>query len=155
MTRIHFSNDSELLPHSQDQEGGTSVYGKPAGLWYSMEDSNDGWASWCEGETFPLGSWEHVVEVNLEPMCVIRDGLDLEVFAGRFGIRSSYDEISINWERVAQEFSGIEISPYLWSHRMAEGSRWYYGWDCASGCVWDASCIKAVGPPTYREEKYR
>jgi hypothetical protein len=24
------------------------------------------------------------------------------------------------------------------------GLMWYYGWDCASGCIWDTSVIERV-----------
>lgn len=46
----------------------------------------------------------------------------------------------INWGRVTQDYSGIEIIPYQWEFRM--GSDWYYPWDVASGCIWDGSTIK-------------
>jgi hypothetical protein len=43
----------------------------------------------------------------------------------------------IDWEKVqADGYFGMEISPYLWSRRL-DGGMWYYGWDCASGVIWD------------------
>ena len=47
----------------------------------------------------------------------------------------------IDWPRVASDYAGIEICPYLSSKRMDEDSFWYYGWDVASGCVWDSKGI--------------
>lgn len=42
----------------------------------------------------------------------------------------------IDWKAVAKEYDGIEIDPYQYERRFSEGFLWYYGWDCASGCVW-------------------
>lgn len=36
------------------------------------------------------------------------------------------------------------ITPYCWPARMDPDLIWYYGWDCASGCIWDASTIHQV-----------
>lgn len=49
----------------------------------------------------------------------------------------------INWPMVADRYQGIVIAPYLWSRRM-DGGLWYYGWDCASGCIWDAAAVASV-----------
>ena len=32
------------------------------------------------------------------------------------------------------------------ARRLDMETRWYYGWDCASGCVWDASAVQSVEP---------
>jgi hypothetical protein len=40
----------------------------------------------------------------------------------------------------AEGWDGLEIAPYL--HRMRLSSfSWYYTWDCASGCIWNASRV--------------
>jgi hypothetical protein len=64
----------------------------------------------------------------------------------------------IDWPKVSERYDGVVIAPYVWSLRMGdyemiEGrmrktpdsaiSDWYYPWDCASGCIWKASAIKA------------
>lgn len=46
--------------------------------------------------------------------------------------------------RVRQDYAGIEISPYQYECRFE--LTWYYGWDVASGCVWDKEAIRAVEP---------
>jgi hypothetical protein len=50
--------------------------------------------------------------------------------------------IYIDWLRVAQKSAGIIIAPYIWERRLH--LPWYYGWDCASGCVWDAAAVLSV-----------
>lgn len=47
----------------------------------------------------------------------------------------------IDWPRVAEKWQGIIITPYQWSRRLTNHTMWYYGWDCASGCIWDADAI--------------
>jgi hypothetical protein len=58
----------------------------------------------------------------------------------RFGERT----MMIDWRRVASVYDGIIIAPYQWSRRLDGGARWYYGWDCASGCIWNATAIARV-----------
>ena len=48
----------------------------------------------------------------------------------------------IDWHAVAQAYAGIEIAPYCWSLRFEYEFLWYYGWDCASGCVWELSAVR-------------
>lgn len=47
----------------------------------------------------------------------------------------------LDWLKVKQKYQGIIIAPYQWKCRMAQETKWYYGWDCASGCIWDLDCI--------------
>lgn len=46
---------------------------------------------------------------------------------------------SIDWLRVKTQYGGIEIAPYQWKRRLS--SFWYYGWDCASGAIWDRDVL--------------
>lgn len=48
----------------------------------------------------------------------------------------------IDWQAVASDHDGIIISPYNWParHEMI----WYYPWDCASGCIWNADAITSI-----------
>jgi len=50
--------------------------------------------------------------------------------------------IYIDWGRVAEDYSGIEIAPYLYEARMKH--MWYYGWDVASGCIWGKGVVKNI-----------
>jgi len=54
----------------------------------------------------------------------------------------------IDWEAVAKRYTGIEIEPYNWERRNSGPNNnysmsmlWYYGWDCASGCVWELDAL--------------
>jgi hypothetical protein len=61
----------------------------------------------------------------------------------------------IDWKKVAKEYSGIEICPYIGEQRLKFS--WYYPWDVASGCVWDNSAVKSInlvsGPNKIDEER--
>lgn len=50
----------------------------------------------------------------------------------------------IDWKKVTEEYQGIIISPYIWQRRLAPHTMWYYGWDVASGCIWDTDAIEEV-----------
>lgn len=52
----------------------------------------------------------------------------------------------MDWGKVAQEYSGIEICPYFEQNNLnilKDGYRvnlnWYNRWDVASGCIWEPS----------------
>lgn len=74
-------------------------------------------------------------------------GISKEDEEGLFGgswMRKRFQNYSIAWEKVeADGFYGIEINPYLWQRRL-DGGMWYYGWDCASGVVWNEKAILDV-----------
>jgi hypothetical protein len=52
--------------------------------------------------------------------------------------------VMIDWSKVAKDFDGIVITPYLWERRLDHHVNWYYGWDCASGCIWNTSVIETI-----------
>lgn len=69
-------------------------------------------------------------------------GPQLDPFDHFFGGRGLRFHDYMNYGKVAEKYGGIEITPYLWEKRL--NSMWYYGWDCASGCVWDRSAVTGI-----------
>jgi hypothetical protein len=137
---------------------------KPPGFWYEV---NDSWFEWCKVEMphwvgladpstkgkklprdrqpYTLRYWVSVQEANL---LYISDTTQFDEFVRIYG----YDRLDsarfmgrpdyIDWIEVANAgYDGVEISPYLWERRL-EGGLWYYGWDVASGVVWNPKNIK-------------
>jgi hypothetical protein len=102
---------------------------KPKGLWYGI---NTSWIDWVSSE---MPSWEsefiHIITLDSSSMLQINNIEELSEFTS---IYSYEDGEYINWQEVANKYSGIEINPYIWEARMK--FMWYYGWDIASGCVW-------------------
>jgi hypothetical protein len=154
MKLIHYTNKEFALEPLQYNQAEEEWKNKPRGLWVSVEGEYD-WEWWCREEGFHL---EHLVvsyEVKLKNdakilhlkteeeilnMCILYpfikpqwDNPEGWRFCGGY---------EINWQKVSEKYQGIIISPYQWECRMKEKSAWYYGWDCASGCIWDLTCIE-------------
>jgi len=138
-------------------------HGKPVGFWISPHGEDD-WAQWCLSES-SLAPWRY--RVTLDPganILWISTGEQLDIFhhtyavqtdferymeaqypAERYGLGDDYlfRQWPIDWAKVAADYEGLIIVPYLWNHRL-RGPSWYYGWDCASGCIWSTAAIVAV-----------
>jgi hypothetical protein len=154
---IHYSNKPVLEVRSIDQRPQTKgVPRKPRGLWVSTE-GEDGWAEWCKAENFQLDCLEYQTEVLLKPQANILtlEGKEAIVaFTNEFGVpapeylrglSSFFDSYGngygIDWQKVAKKYQGIIIAPYCWELRLEDTTWWYYGWDCASGCIWNADAV--------------
>jgi hypothetical protein len=118
---------------------------KPRGFWVSVGSA---WAEWCHAESFGLTRLAIVHRVVLAPdadILRLSTTRDLDWFTeeyegGRDGLPHRRDYI--DWARVADEYDGIIIAPYNWDRRMR--LNWYYGWDVASGCLWNASAVESI-----------
>lgn len=162
----HYGTETlEWPPRQYDQKDSPYRNFKPWGLWVSVKGKDD-WPWWCEAENFRLDQLAIRTIVHLAKdanIKLITSGPEIEAFTAEYGydvlegkggnypLRGKIEHIQIDWQRVAKEYDGIIIAPYLWSHRLAwrqeDGenvhrvSNWYYGWDCASGCIWNAKAI--------------
>lgn len=148
MRLIHYSNHHLSAVESRSQgEGRAADRGdKPNGLWVSVEGERD-WLSWCLSEGWGLNSLSHPTEVVLRPtarLLVIATVDALLSFHREYrdaGRRPYMGGYVIDWSLVAARHQGIVIAPYQWSKRLDDEAGWYYGWDCASGCIWDADAV--------------
>lgn len=116
--------------------GEQEVTFKPNGLWYGIGSS---WISWVRNE---MPEWEtedaYALELDKSNMIVITNYEELLQFNEVF--KSGAHNV-IDWPRVAAEYDGIEIAPYI--HEARSGLFWYYTWDVASGCIWSPNVIKS------------
>lgn len=144
-----------------DQEE-ARLYGKPRGLWVSVKGEYD-WPTWCEENEFSTSGGIHVEhEVILMPdanVLHISTEEELKEFTLAFGTPHIWagsvrlgDQYVIDWRQVAAQYDGIIISPYLYRWDQ-EWMMWYYGWDCASGCIWNLSAIASVSVLTPIKEE--
>lgn len=120
---------------------------KPIGLWVSI-DGEDDWRSWCEAENYQLHNLNFAHEITLKPdanIRVISNAIDLLSFSKTYTVKRYPD-----WSRVADAHDGIIIAPYQW--RLRTNLKWYYSWDCASGCIWNADAIDGVTRLSQPEE---
>ena len=114
---------------------------KPSGLWYSVGDE---WKRWCEAEEFRTDTLAVVYRLIVDEGAILRLTTESEIraFTARFRLRdTAWQTWDINWPRIAREWAGIEIAPYQWGCRLDTGTRWYSGWDVASGCIWDSRAL--------------
>jgi hypothetical protein len=118
---------------------------KPHGLWVS-DESDFGWAKWCDGENWNLEGFKYGVRVDISDfsnILIITNPDDLRSFDKKYRrkLYSCFDVI--DWTNVKKIYGGIIITPYIYSCRFEP--RWYYSWDCASGCIWDLTNVKIRG----------
>lgn len=164
MRLVHFS--SRHVPIIRDEEQETRFplgsFEKPKGLWVSDEDSELGWHAWCKAEQFGLDRFTHTHDVYLKEnsnILLLQSAEDIDMFTEQYktDLSDIYGENAryfdgINWHRVAENHNGILITPYIWERRLERNTSWYYGWDCASGCIWRAS--EAVDRIVLRENEF-
>lgn len=146
MMRIHHTNKKEIKNSYLYQQ---KLGYKPSGLWYGI---NWEWEEWCKSE---MPQWLHKnhfsLEIDTTKILILDSVKKIEDFHKEYGELPDWmkkDKLKIiknheyiNWEKVAEKYSGIEISPYQYSLRFK--LMWYYGWDIASGCIWSLDCIQS------------
>lgn len=143
----HYSNEPLWQVHDteQDEESGLGQIGKPQGLWLS--DCTDfGWARWCISEGFRLDRLlcRTKVTVETEHLIILNSHQKMQSFNEQFTLLLGPRDTSmrgIDWGAVSSAYKGVIITPYRWECRLESDYFWYYGWDCASACIWDTSCI--------------
>lgn len=154
MKLIHYTNEEfELKPLKYYQED-LHWQEKPNGLWVSVEGDFD-WKWWCKDNDFRLENLRISYEVILKEDAKI---LHLTTSEEISDLTNHYPYLKeewndpigrricrtyeIDWNKIKEKYQGIVIAPYQWECRLNINCDWYYGWDCASGCIWDIDCIK-------------
>ena len=106
-----------------------------------MSDGDgDDWASWCRDENYRVEQLATAHRVTLRAradVLFVGDLATMDSFDNDF--RAAGDGAWIDWEAVASAHDGVVIAPYQWSRRSTLD--WYWGWDCASGCIWNLDAI--------------
>lgn len=111
---------------------------KPRGIWYSCG------IEWIDFTVNEQPHWfypEYVYSLAIETdtLVTIHNAADMKAFDDAYG--TTWKE-SIDWEACAEKYDGIEICPWLRS--METKFPWYFGWDVASGCIWNPEIILDV-----------
>jgi hypothetical protein len=126
---------------------------KPRGLWFSVEQpwiaEQMGWREWCEAEQHATDRLEVTTEIAFRPdarILRLSGARDIDQFHAKYNAELIPAYRLINWSRVAAEYQAIIIAPYIWSRRLDRNTGWYYSWDCASGCIWDAAAVAELRP---------
>lgn len=113
---------------------------KPLGLWYACGRE---WLDWTIREHF-RAKFNHAyrLHIDLSYLLMLRTLAELDLFNKQYATRRIVGLRWPNWHTVSQAYAGIEICPYQWKRRFEYS--WYYGWDIASGCIWDTNIVQEV-----------
>ncbi len=145
---VHYSREP-LMAVTEPQGDKCAAGFKPRGLWVSVKGDSD-WKEWCESGGFRLDTLTCETRVILDDnhnILLLSGPGELDAFTMEYeGIPEYPGDRRIDWDLVASRYDGIVIAPYFWQRRMAEHTRWYYGWDCASGCIWNPAAIARLEP---------
>jgi hypothetical protein len=162
MNLVHFSARPITKPlRSKRQSPAATMFDKPRGFWVSDEDDY-GWKRGCLDNDFGLNRLRYAHGVTLidgASILYLRSAAELDAFTVNYRTAVNVASIGflhatyygISWQKVSKEYQGIIITPYIW--RMSLRADWYYGWDCASDCIWDVKAIKSVELLNRRELK--
>lgn len=169
MKLIHYSDKylTEIRDCDQKADSHASHIGKPIGLWVSV-DGEDDWFAWCRGEGYCLENLGYPTEIALAAdanILIVSTPQGIEDLTEKFGDYPTYAQTEydrnlfgkgwIDWCAFGELFDGIIIAPYQWSHRLNNAARWYYSWDCASGCIWRARAVQSLTPLPFVEAASR
>jgi hypothetical protein len=113
---------------------------KPRGLWYAIGLE---WIKWVEGNMPEwMGNVFYKIEINFSKVLHVKNQDELITFSEKYRTKDIPFNFSawINWKRVAEDYSGIEISPCQPRRIYA----WYDTWSIASGCIWEKDGIISV-----------
>jgi hypothetical protein len=115
------------------------VSDKPNGLWYAVGSE---WIDWVRNE-MPEWETDNVFEIKINDDKILKISTydDIFEFTKKYG-RKDYGFLMINWNKVSQDYSGIEIVPFI--RPASRKLNWYYTWDIASGCIWRGDGIKSI-----------
>ena len=144
-TRLHLTHDNDLKKMNTKQRDSGP---KPMGLWYCV---GFGWLDFTTSDFttfYTIGNRVHAFEISLDGLNILKitsyDELlkfeDAYLVSNEEDVYKSMRKFDIDWARVAENYDGIEIAPYI--HKARMGHMWYYGWDVASGCIWNTSNLK-------------
>lgn len=127
---------------------------KPNGLWVSIEDFEDDqtWESWCIAHDFNINGLKYKYKISLKNdsnFIYLKNDEEILNFTNiykKVPENPVFDDQSvfhIDWRSLYDLYDGIFIAPYSWSLRLHPITLWYYGWDCASGCIWNTDKIES------------
>jgi hypothetical protein len=147
MRLIHFSKSplGEIRPAQQHRAREMRL--KPNGLWLS-DESDIGWSRMAPAIDVELGRYQSLVTLAPAHNCLILSTpesilqLTLDFPNPRAGRGTQY----INWNRIAQEFDGLIVTPYQAHLLWDRNCRWFRLWVAAVGCVWNPAAIQSIEP---------
>src|SRR3990167_3568080 len=159
MRLIHYSKTPLTAVRSTRHNAHLVGAYKTSGLWVSVEGDDD-WLNWCRGESWGLDGFSHATEVILSKDAEImhlKNASQIDKFTNEFRPKNRPEwDRSLNWPAIRKRWQALIIAQYCWSRRLSTHTSWYYGWDCASGVIWNAKAVvsvMAITPPDLSEKE--
>jgi len=151
MVLEHYSHSADPLDLGNLTRRTRMLTDKPTGLWLSVPGHKD-WPTYCRSEGIGgPAPHRHLVtladDASLLRLTTLEDVMGL---GARFPGPDAFGDgfvFAIDWQRIAEQWDGILITPYQGGARFNPLSAWYYSWDCACACIWDARAIASAAPP--------
>lgn len=138
---VHLSERliDKLSPKGYTQQAGT----KPNGFWYSYGTE---WIDELSASKNLKDGYIYKVDINNLNILQIKTEFELSNFTREYGLNNpsnTFTKTYIDWVRVARKYDGVEINlPIFPNYTNSPELLWLYGWDIASGCVWNLDRIK-------------
>lgn len=122
---------------------------KPQGLWLSVKGQRD-WLSFALRLENLQGTLSHCAVFRLVEganVLHLTTAAEIDTFHKLYSAETNPampEHREIAWQLVAAKFDGIIIAPFQPSRRLDRRSSWYFGWDCASACLWNPRAIERI-----------
>ena len=113
---------------------------KPAGFWYGFGNE---WIDWVRTEMSSKFSGDYIYNVDVSKCKLLKIDSHMELMIFTRHYNSPASQVvgdKLDWKTISTRYDGIEINPYQDEARYQY--LWYYGWDVASGCVWNLDKLK-------------
>lgn len=112
---------------------------KPTGLWYGVEKE---YLDWCKvNAPAMIKPFNYNLILDSNQILSITTEDEILKFTSMYTNNENDYCCTINWSRVAKDYSGIEIIVSINLLTFYRNLTWYYGWDVKSGCIWDKRAI--------------
>ena len=139
--KIHMSRDGDLKFKNvpiNDQP----ISFKPKGLWFSIGTE---WVDFINSKYNKNTSGrvnDYIYDIKINDSKILTLGQENEpLFMDNYGVKNYYGDMDVDWSKVADDWSGIEI---LINPRQLNNVELWSTWDIPSGCIWDVGGIKSV-----------
>lgn len=110
---------------------------KPDGIWYALGGD---WSDFAELIGLTGTGTQYVYEIEVDYSKVLKlDSVQKVIDFSEKYSAAMHGLPLINWQAVAEDWSGVEFSPYFRQIRMK--LMWYASVDVPSGCVWEPSAV--------------
>lgn len=116
---------------------------KPTGFWVTIDHDYD-WKYFCENNEYGIDRLKVKNYFNLKTdnMLIINNLKEFDHF-NKWYVDDNCS-FNIDWDKISKQYDGILITDYFWERRLSKECKWYYGWDCASGCIWNLEVLEKI-----------